>query len=62
MNSCGGGTTFFHGKQALRIGVMHIVHKESAVVEKGMKSLIQVQIQLHNLGIQGKGWYLILII
>ena len=52
-----------HGKQVLCIGVMHIFHKEtSAVVEKGMKSLFLTQIKLHNLGILGKFWCLVLII
>ena len=52
-----------HGKQVLYIWVMHIFHKEtSAVVEKGMKSLFLTQIKLHNLGIWGKFWCLVVII
>ena len=52
----------FKEKKALHIGVTHIEHKESVVVDKGMKSLIVTHFQLHKLGIQGKHWYLDLII
>ena len=43
---------FVHDKHALHIGVMHIVQKESAMVDKSMKSLILAKIQLPNLGIE----------
>ena len=39
---------------------MHFVRKESAVVDKIFKPLIQVQFQLHNLGNGGKFWCFVL--